>query len=69
MFVYEFESVETDLSGYSLFGGVKLGFDAHREIIARRAADGWRYVGFVPTEQRSGTGHIDRMDLVFEKEQ
>ena len=39
----------------------------YREIIARRAREGWRYVGFLPAVQR-GTGHIQEMDLVFEKE-
>ena len=28
---------------------------------------GYRYVGFVPVRQR-GTGHIEIMDLVFEKQ-
>ena len=38
----------------------------HREIIARYAANGWRYIGFVPT-QFSGEGGIKEIDLVFEK--
>ena len=32
-----------------------------------KAKKGWRYVGFVPTIQR-GTGHIQEMELGFEKE-
>ncbi|MBR4395277.1 MAG: DUF4177 domain-containing protein [Eubacteriaceae bacterium] len=28
---------------------------------------GWRFVCIVPTTQR-GTGHIEEMDLVFEKQ-
>ena len=31
-----------------------------------RGQKGWRYVGFIPTKQR-GTGHIQEMDLIFEK--
>ena len=40
---YEFETVNCDsASGYSLFGGVGLTTEGHREIIAQRAAEGWR---------------------------
>ena len=39
----------------------------YRSIISERAKDGWRYVGCIPTKQR-GTGHIQEMDLIFEKE-
>lgn len=65
---YEFERITTDYgTGYSLFGGVKVGTEGHQEIILRRASEGWRYVGFIPVSQR-GTGHIEEMDLVFEKD-
>lgn len=39
----------------------------HREIIDRRAAEGWRYVGCIPT-QFSGEGGTKEIDLIFEKE-
>jgi len=39
----------------------------HREIINSRAKHGWRYVGYIPTRQR-GTGHVQELDLIFEKE-
>lgn len=39
----------------------------HREIINKRAESGWKYVGFIPTRQR-GTGHIQSLDLIFEKQ-
>ena len=39
---------------------------AHREIIARYAKAGWRYVGFVPT-RFSGQGGMKEIELVFEK--
>ena len=68
MYIYEYESVSAELSGYGLFGGAAWGNDeTHRSIIDRRAREGWRYVGFFPTSQR-GTGHIEQMDLIFEKE-
>ena len=37
-------------------------------IIEKRAGDGWRYVGYIPTKQR-GTGHTQEIDLIFEKEE
>ena len=56
MLEYEFETVQCDYgAGYSLFGGV------------RRAAEGWRYAGFVPAKQRAG-GFIESIDLIFERE-
>lgn len=38
----------------------------HREVIDRHAAEGWRYVGFMPT-RFSGQGGIKEMDLIFER--
>ena len=64
---YEFERVSTALNGYSLFGGVGIETEGHREVILRRAADGWRYAGWIPASQR-GTGHVEKMDLVFVRE-
>lgn len=64
---YEFETVNCDgASGFSLFGGVGLVTDGHREIIARRASEGWRYAGCIPASQRAG-GFIETVDLVFER--
>ena len=68
MLEYEFETVSCDYgSGYSLFGGVGLETDGHREIILRRGAEGWRYAGWIPTQQMNGS--ILEIDLVFEREQ
>jgi hypothetical protein len=67
MLEYEFERVEACESGYSLFGGVGLRIEEHREIICRRAAEGWTYAGFVPTAQRAA-GFIDELDLIFVRE-
>ena len=47
-----------DLAIYSI--------EDYRSIIDERAANGWRYVGFIPTKQR-GTGHTQELDLIFEK--
>ena len=67
MYTYEFERICTDISGWGLGAGNKYGNDEYRQIILDRAKDGWRYVGYIPAVQRS-TGHIEEMDLVFEKE-
>ena len=41
-------------------------FREHREIIDRHAAEGWRYVGFVPSHIGAG-GQIAQIDLIFER--
>lgn len=41
-------------------------FKEHREIIDRRAAEGWRYAGWVPAHSTNGT--VVQIDLVFERE-
>ena len=38
----EFETVEAEAQGCSLFGGAGIVTQAHREVIRRRGADGWR---------------------------
>lgn len=60
MLEYAFESIP---SSKGLIVGKTKG---HREIIARRAAEGWRYAGFIPTEQTNG--YVTMIDLVFERE-
>lgn len=39
----------------------------HRTIINEHAAQGWRYVGFLPTDI-DGHGRITAMDLIFERD-
>ncbi len=67
MYRYEYETVEFRFSGWGLGSGNEFGIDDYRQIIDRRAAAGWRYVGNIPTIQR-GTGHTQSLDLIFEKE-
>lgn len=38
----------------------------HREIIDRRAKEGWRYAGWVPSHISGG--EIVQLDLIFERE-
>ena len=65
-FQYEFFRLETEAGGYSLMGGVGIVLTGHQEIIRARAAEGWRYCGWIPVKQRS-EGYITQVDLVFEK--
>ena len=62
MLEYEFEEVSCG----EVYGFYLRETAAHREVIVRRAADGWRYVGFIPRYQRAG-GFIETIDLVFER--
>ena len=66
MLEYEFERIAAGAEGYSLFGGVGFEMEAAREVILRRAAEGWRYAGRLPARQRA-PGHVEEMDLVFER--
>lgn len=64
----EFERVGIDYgTGYSLFGGIKGASESHREVILRRAAEGWHYAGYIPAVQRS-TGYVEEIDLIFERD-
>jgi len=62
--MYEYMYVEIE---------VKNGFaasktdESYRDIIDRAAAEGWRYVGNIPTTQK-GYGYIKSFDLIFERE-
>ena len=61
MLEYEFEAVP---SSRGVFVGKTLG---SREAILRRAAEGWRYAGWIPSQQVDGS--ITEIDLIFEREQ
>lgn len=68
MYRYEYESVSVEFDGWGPFAGNDYSMMAdYREIIDTRAENGWRYVGYIPTRQR-GTGHVQELDLIFEKE-
>lgn len=67
MFQYEYESIRCDFTGLGFFSGNVYELEDYRQVIDQRARDGWRYVGYMPTKQR-GTGHIEELDLIFEKE-
>ena len=67
MYRYEYETVTCQLDGWGLGGGNVYSVGNYRDMINERAKNGWRYVGYIPTAQR-GTGHVEEMDLIFEKE-
>lgn len=67
MYKYEFERIRYTMEGFGLINGTVYGSGDYQKIIQERALDGWRYVGTIPAIQRA-TGHIEEMDLVFEKE-
>ena len=53
-------------ASWSLFTYPVMDIKAAEALLNRRAAEGWRYVGFVPKRQRAG-GFIESVDLVFER--
>ena len=68
MYQYEYETVTFDIDGWGLGGGNIYSLtEDFFPIIQKRAKNGWRYVGYIPTKQR-GTGHIEEIALIFEKE-
>lgn len=60
----KYEYVEID---YIAKGIVFSYTNSHRETIDRYVNNGYRYVGFIPTEVGAG-GCWRKIDLVFEKE-
>lgn len=61
MFKYEYVSVSV---GH--FFGAKS--EEHREIINKYAANGYRYVGYIPSDM-DGYGKYKEIDLIFEIEE
>ena len=67
MYVYEYVTVRVYGQGWGPIGGAAWSIIDHKKIINERAAQGWRYAGYLPLTQR-GTGHIEEIELIFEKE-
>ena len=67
MYEYIFISLDTEFAtGWGPVDGFRTTTDGHREIIQTWAAQGWRYVGYVPTVQ-GAEGRIKTIDLIFER--
>ena len=65
---YSYETVRYEFTDWGFGAGNVYEAPGYREIIDRKAAEGWRFVAALPTKQR-GTGHTQEMDLIFEKEE
>lgn len=63
----EFVRIKSELSGYGFGKGTKYEFSGVEDIIKERIESGWEYCGYVPVETR-GTGDIETMSLIFQKE-
>lgn len=60
MLEYRFENIAANRG---VFVGKTMG---HQETIRRCAAEGWRYVGWIPAKQVNGG--VTDMELIFERE-
>ncbi len=63
----EFVRIQSELCGFGLGKGTKYSFDGAEEIIRERIEDGWSFEGYIPIETR-GTGDIETMSLIFQRE-
>lgn len=61
MLRYAFDRITVDRG---VFVGKSLD---HQEAILRRAAEGWRYAGWIPATQINGG--LQTIDLIFEREE
>ena len=61
--MYEYEYVTLYVGGGFWMNNANC---EHRDIIAKHAAEGWRYVGYIPTCFTSNGGSKE-IDLVFER--
>ena len=67
--MYKYEFVEVSFSGLGLSNGHRYDIDSNIcEIINEKAKKGFKYSGFIPITQR-GTGIIEKITLIFEKEE
>lgn len=66
MYEYDYVKVKCKSTGWGGGAGVVYSMENYRRIIDDRAKEGWRFAGFIPSKQRA-TGHIQELDLVFEK--
>ena len=61
--MYQYEYVRLETGGGFWLNNAEC---EHREIIAKYAADGWRYVGYIPISF-TGHGGLSEIDLIFER--
>ena len=61
--MYEYEYVTLYVGGGFWMNNTEC---EHRSIINKHAAQGWRYVGYIPTAF-TGNGGSKEIDLIFER--
>ena len=67
MYKYEYVTLSCEVGDWGFGSGLIYEIEDYRAEIEKRAADGWRYVGCIPTKQ-SANGYAKEFDLIFEKE-
>lgn len=63
----EFVRIKSEITGYGLGKGGRFSFEGVESVIKERIETGWEYLGYVPLQTR-GTGDIETMSLIFQKE-
>lgn len=63
----KFIRISSELCGYGLDKGTRYSFKRAEEIIKEHIENGWTFEGYIPIETR-GTGDIETMSLIFQKE-
>ena len=66
-YVYSYHTVICNFSDWGPFNGNVWETQNYREIIDKKAKEGWRYVGYIPTHE-SSHGATCIIDLIFEKD-
>ena len=64
----EFVRIKSDLCGFGFGKGQKYLFENAEEIIKERVENGWSFEGYIPIVTR-GTGDIETISLIFQKEE
>ena len=67
MYKYEYEKITYNFQGWGAFHGNIYEPDNFMEIINKRSENDWKYIGYIPTNQRT-EGLIQEITLIFEKE-
>lgn len=64
----KFIEIKSEICWYGGFKGTKYRFPEINETIEDMINKGWEYCGYVPNETR-GTGDIEKLSLIFQKEE
>ena len=64
----EFVRLKSETDGYGMFKGSVYCFRDVENVIKERIESGWEYLGYVPYQTR-GTGDIETMTLIFQREE